>query len=145
MEFIEYTLRRILCQMCSLHYCIWTDFYMSIHWKTMVFMTCSFNIYITRIDELYPLAIPIFLSTILLGPYPLSNSPLYCHLYNQFITLSETYVLYKWLQLIPSCLQPSIECLLYSLSQKWYSRQRLIKSFIQNVLLPSITYLQLSP
>jgi hypothetical protein len=82
----------------------------------MVFMTCSFNIYITRIDELYPLAIPIFLSTILLGPYPLSNSPLYCHLYNQFITLSETYVLYKWLQLIPSCLQPSIECLLYSMA-----------------------------
>ena len=72
--------------------------------------------YITCIDELHPLAIPIFLSNILLGPYPLSNSPLYCHLYNQFITLSETYVLYKWLQLIPSCLQPSIECLLYGMA-----------------------------
>ena len=144
MEFIEYTLGRILCQMCSLNYCIWSDFLHAHSLKNDGFHDIFIQ-YITCINELHPLAIPIFLSTILLGPYPLSNSPLYCHLYNQFITLSETYVLYKWLQLIPSCLQPSIECLLYSLSQKWYSRQRLIKSFIQNVLLPAITYLQLSP
>ena len=71
LELLEYKLWRILCQKCSLKYCIWTYFYMytCIHsfLKSDGFQG-MFVQYILAIDYFHPLAFPISLSILLIGP-----------------------------------------------------------------------------